>query len=192
MWLPSSHQPHVPGALHDVPDGTATRGLLASTDLLQKLVAGWWWWRHHVCDERLLQPRLLRSLQEGQTTCGYSRNVGSKEETARGCDAHWCLLICPNDLCNKQQQWLSCNNNCGSCFPEESSSAVEAWQQSIQTPVMLPSPHLTSTAMRDPKRGRDDSYMGVYALPHEQPQPHQHPQHHQQTPQHHQTPMDYK
>uniref|UniRef100_A0A7N6FHQ7 Cohesin subunit SA n=1 Tax=Anabas testudineus TaxID=64144 RepID=A0A7N6FHQ7_ANATE len=57
----------------------------------------------------------------------------------------------------------------------ESSSSSEVWQQSMQTPVMMPSPHLTSTAMRDPKRGRDDSYMG----------------HHQQTPQHHQTPMDY-
>uniref|UniRef100_A0A8C4EYG6 Cohesin subunit SA n=1 Tax=Dicentrarchus labrax TaxID=13489 RepID=A0A8C4EYG6_DICLA len=51
------------------------------------------------------------------------------------------------------------------------SSSSEVWQQSMQTPVMLPSPHLTSTAMRDPKRGRDDSFMG--------------------TPQHHQTPMDY-
>uniref|UniRef100_A0A3P8SR80 Cohesin subunit SA n=1 Tax=Amphiprion percula TaxID=161767 RepID=A0A3P8SR80_AMPPE len=51
------------------------------------------------------------------------------------------------------------------------SSSSEVWHQSMQTPVMMPSPHLTSTAMRDPKRGRDDSYMG--------------------TPQHHQTPMDY-
>uniref|UniRef100_A0A665VDV8 Cohesin subunit SA n=1 Tax=Echeneis naucrates TaxID=173247 RepID=A0A665VDV8_ECHNA len=74
---------------------------------------------------------------------------------------------------------------------EESSSSSEVWQQSMQTPVMMPSPHLTSTAMRDPKRGRDDSYMGVYPIPHDQQQPHQHPQHHQQTPQHHQTPMDY-
>uniref|UniRef100_A0A8C5CJD7 Cohesin subunit SA n=1 Tax=Gadus morhua TaxID=8049 RepID=A0A8C5CJD7_GADMO len=53
----------------------------------------------------------------------------------------------------------------------ESSSSSEVWQQSLQTPVMMPSPHLTSTAMREPKRGRDDSYMG--------------------TPQHIQTPMDY-
>uniref|UniRef100_A0AAQ6AKK6 Cohesin subunit SA n=1 Tax=Amphiprion ocellaris TaxID=80972 RepID=A0AAQ6AKK6_AMPOC len=60
-------------------------------------------------------------------------------------------------------------------LPEEESSSSEVWHQSMQTPVMMPSPHLTSTAMRDPKRGRDDSYMG----------------HHQQTPQHHQTPMDY-
>ncbi|AWP12394.1 putative cohesin subunit SA-2 [Scophthalmus maximus] len=75
---------------------------------------------------------------------------------------------------------------------EESSSSSEVWQQSMQTPVMMPSPHLTSTAMRDPKRGRDDSFMGVYPLPHDQQQqPHQLPQHHQQTPQHHQTPMDY-
>ncbi|KAM9375919.1 cohesin subunit SA-2 isoform 2-T2 [Pholidichthys leucotaenia] len=78
-------------------------------------------------------------------------------------------------------------------LPEEesSSSSSEVWQQSMQTPVMMPSPHLTSTAMRDPKRARDDSYMAVYPIPHDQQQPHQHPQHHQQTPQHHQTPMDY-
>uniref|UniRef100_A0A672JQL2 Cohesin subunit SA n=1 Tax=Salarias fasciatus TaxID=181472 RepID=A0A672JQL2_SALFA len=54
----------------------------------------------------------------------------------------------------------------------ESSSSSEVWQQSMQTPVMMPSPHLTSTAMRDPKRGRDDSYMGVYPLPHDQQQQH--------------------
>uniref|UniRef100_A0A8C3ALF2 STAG2 cohesin complex component n=1 Tax=Cyclopterus lumpus TaxID=8103 RepID=A0A8C3ALF2_CYCLU len=77
-------------------------------------------------------------------------------------------------------------------LPEEESSSSEVWQQSMQTPVMLPSPHLTSTAMRDPKRGRDDSFMGVYPLPQDQQQPHQLPQHHQQTPQHIQTPMDYK
>uniref|UniRef100_A0A8C5CK84 Cohesin subunit SA n=1 Tax=Gadus morhua TaxID=8049 RepID=A0A8C5CK84_GADMO len=40
----------------------------------------------------------------------------------------------------------------------------------LQTPVMMPSPHLTSTAMREPKRGRDDSYMGVYPLPHDHSQ----------------------
>uniref|UniRef100_A0A669D6G5 STAG2 cohesin complex component n=1 Tax=Oreochromis niloticus TaxID=8128 RepID=A0A669D6G5_ORENI len=60
--------------------------------------------------------------------------------------------------------------------PVESSSSSEVWQQSMQTPVMMPSPHLTSTAMRDPKRARDDSFMGVYPLPHDQQQPHQHPQ----------------
>uniref|UniRef100_A0A667ZN53 Cohesin subunit SA n=1 Tax=Myripristis murdjan TaxID=586833 RepID=A0A667ZN53_9TELE len=61
-------------------------------------------------------------------------------------------------------------------LPEEesSSSSSEVWQQSMQTPVMMPSPHLTSTAMRDPKRGRDDSFMGVYPLPHDQQQSHQH------------------
>uniref|UniRef100_A0A667ZPK1 Cohesin subunit SA n=1 Tax=Myripristis murdjan TaxID=586833 RepID=A0A667ZPK1_9TELE len=57
---------------------------------------------------------------------------------------------------------------------ESSSSSSEVWQQSMQTPVMMPSPHLTSTAMRDPKRGRDDSFMGVYPLPHDQQQSHQH------------------
>uniref|UniRef100_A0A8B9KH26 Cohesin subunit SA n=1 Tax=Astyanax mexicanus TaxID=7994 RepID=A0A8B9KH26_ASTMX len=72
-------------------------------------------------------------------------------------------------------------------------------EQSMQTPVMMPSPHLTSTVMRDPKRLRpEDSYMGVYTMPPEQqqqPQPPPPPQHHThpQTPQphHHQTPMDY-
>uniref|UniRef100_A0A8C7N1A2 Cohesin subunit SA n=1 Tax=Oncorhynchus kisutch TaxID=8019 RepID=A0A8C7N1A2_ONCKI len=57
---------------------------------------------------------------------------------------------------------------------ESSSSSTDmSWQhQSMQTPVMMPSPHLTSTMMRGPgdmrgdaKRGRDDSYIGVYALP---------------------------
>uniref|UniRef100_A0A8K9XGJ2 Cohesin subunit SA n=1 Tax=Oncorhynchus mykiss TaxID=8022 RepID=A0A8K9XGJ2_ONCMY len=79
-----------------------------------------------------------------------------------------------------------------------SSSADMSWQhQSMQTPVMMPSPHLTSTMMRGPgdmrgeaKRGRDDSYIGVYALPsdsQQQPHPHTLPQ----TPQLHQTPIDY-
>uniref|UniRef100_A0A8C4F605 Cohesin subunit SA n=1 Tax=Dicentrarchus labrax TaxID=13489 RepID=A0A8C4F605_DICLA len=76
--------------------------------------------------------------------------------------------------------------------PPAVTAGTSAAKRNMQTPVMLPSPHLTSTAMRDPKRGRDDSFMGVYPLPHDQQQPHQHPQHHQQTPQHHQTPMDYK
>uniref|UniRef100_A0A4W6C793 Cohesin subunit SA n=1 Tax=Lates calcarifer TaxID=8187 RepID=A0A4W6C793_LATCA len=61
--------------------------------------------------------------------------------------------------------------------------AATAGTSTMQTPVMMPSPHLTSTAIRDPKRGRDDSYMGVYPIPHDQQQPHQHPQHHQQTSQ---------
>uniref|UniRef100_A0A8C1J8E1 Cohesin subunit SA n=1 Tax=Cyprinus carpio TaxID=7962 RepID=A0A8C1J8E1_CYPCA len=64
-------------------------------------------------------------------------------------------------------------------LPEEesSSSSTEVWmnrEQSMQTPIMMPSPHLTSTIMREPKRLRpEESYMGT-------PQP-----------QHHQTPMDY-
>uniref|UniRef100_A0A8C7Y6Z9 Cohesin subunit SA n=1 Tax=Oryzias sinensis TaxID=183150 RepID=A0A8C7Y6Z9_9TELE len=76
-------------------------------------------------------------------------------------------------------------------LPEGTEVKSVADVKTMQTPVMMPSPHLTSTAMRDPKRSRDDGYMGVYPLPHEQPPPHPHPQHHQQTPQHHQTPMDY-
>uniref|UniRef100_A0A3B4D744 Cohesin subunit SA n=1 Tax=Pygocentrus nattereri TaxID=42514 RepID=A0A3B4D744_PYGNA len=82
---------------------------------------------------------------------------------------------------------------------EESSSSSEVWlnrDQSMQTPVMMPSPHLTSTVMRDTKRLRpEDSYMGVYTMPPEQQQPQPPPQHHAppQTPQphHHQTPLDY-
>uniref|UniRef100_A0A8C7H006 Cohesin subunit SA n=1 Tax=Oncorhynchus kisutch TaxID=8019 RepID=A0A8C7H006_ONCKI len=60
-------------------------------------------------------------------------------------------------------------------------------EQNVQTPVMMPSPHLTSTVLRDPKKMRpDESYMGVYAMTSEQ-------QHQQLPPQqhHHQTPMDY-
>uniref|UniRef100_A0A673YAP2 Cohesin subunit SA n=1 Tax=Salmo trutta TaxID=8032 RepID=A0A673YAP2_SALTR len=64
---------------------------------------------------------------------------------------------------------------------ESSSCSTDAvWmnqEQNVQTPVMMPSPHLTSTGLRDPKKMRpEESYMGVY-LP---------PQQH-----HHQTPMDY-
>lgn len=101
---------------------------------------------------------------------------------------------------------------------ESSSSSSDMWlnrEQTMQTPVMMPSPHLTSTVMRDPKRMRpEDSYLGVYGLPPDQsqqpptpqpqqppppppqqqpPTPQQHP--HPQTPQpqhHHQAPMDYK
>uniref|UniRef100_A0A8C7R095 Cohesin subunit SA n=1 Tax=Oncorhynchus mykiss TaxID=8022 RepID=A0A8C7R095_ONCMY len=64
-----------------------------------------------------------------------------------------------------------------------------AWATyNVQTPVMMPSPHLTSTVLRDPKKMRpEESYMGVYAMTSEQ-------QHQQLPPQqhHHQTPMDYK
>lgn len=83
MWPPASPQPHVPGALHDVPDGTAARGLLAPPHLLQEFPAGWRRWRHHVGDEWLLQQRLLRPLQEDQASCCYSWNFSSQEEAAR-------------------------------------------------------------------------------------------------------------
>ncbi|KAL0973791.1 hypothetical protein UPYG_G00211210 [Umbra pygmaea] len=82
---------------------------------------------------------------------------------------------------------------------ESSSSSVDvSWQQqTIQTPVMMTSPHLTSTMLRgpadlrsEPKRARDDSYMGVYALPPD-PQQQAHPHTLPQTPQLHQTPIDY-
>ncbi|XP_073676240.1 cohesin subunit SA-2 isoform X2 [Garra rufa] len=79
-------------------------------------------------------------------------------------------------------------------LPEEesSSSSTEVWmnrEQSMQTPVMMPSPHLTSTVMREPKRLRpEESYMGVYTMTPDQQQ-HAHSQTPQ--PQHHQTPMDY-
>uniref|UniRef100_A0A9J7XTW6 STAG2 cohesin complex component b n=1 Tax=Cyprinus carpio carpio TaxID=630221 RepID=A0A9J7XTW6_CYPCA len=64
-------------------------------------------------------------------------------------------------------------------------------EQSMQTPIMMPSPHLTSTIMREPKRLRpEESYMGVYTMTPDQQQQHTHPQTPQ--PQHHQTPMDYK
>ncbi|KAK7922534.1 hypothetical protein WMY93_009436 [Mugilogobius chulae] len=74
-------------------------------------------------------------------------------------------------------------------LPEEESSSSEMWQQTMQTPVMMPSPHLTSTAMRDPKRAREDSYMGVYPMAATSrrlitPTPSAHAQHHP-------PPMDY-
>uniref|UniRef100_A0A4W5P6A5 STAG2 cohesin complex component n=1 Tax=Hucho hucho TaxID=62062 RepID=A0A4W5P6A5_9TELE len=57
----------------------------------------------------------------------------------------------------------------------------------VQTPVMMPSPHLTSTVLRDPKKMRpEESYMGVYAMTSEQQHQQLPPQQHQ-----HQTPMDY-
>uniref|UniRef100_A0A8C7GWC0 Cohesin subunit SA n=1 Tax=Oncorhynchus kisutch TaxID=8019 RepID=A0A8C7GWC0_ONCKI len=77
-------------------------------------------------------------------------------------------------------------------LPEGEGCSTDAvWmnqEQNVQTPVMMPSPHLTSTVLRDPKKMRpDESYMGVYAMTSEQ-------QHQQLPPQqhHHQTPMDYK
>uniref|UniRef100_A0A673YDA5 Cohesin subunit SA n=1 Tax=Salmo trutta TaxID=8032 RepID=A0A673YDA5_SALTR len=77
-------------------------------------------------------------------------------------------------------------------LPEGEGCSTDAvWmnqEQNVQTPVMMPSPHLTSTGLRDPKKMRpEESYMGVYAMTSEQ-------QHQQLPPQqhHHQTPMDYK
>uniref|UniRef100_A0A8C2JAQ9 Cohesin subunit SA n=1 Tax=Cyprinus carpio TaxID=7962 RepID=A0A8C2JAQ9_CYPCA len=67
-------------------------------------------------------------------------------------------------------------------LPEEesSSSSTEVWmnrEQSMQTPIMMPSPHLTSTIMREPKRLRpEESYMGVYTMTPDQQQQHTHPQ----------------
>uniref|UniRef100_A0A8C8H1K3 Cohesin subunit SA n=1 Tax=Oncorhynchus tshawytscha TaxID=74940 RepID=A0A8C8H1K3_ONCTS len=76
-------------------------------------------------------------------------------------------------------------------LPEGEGCSTDAvWmnqEQNVQTPVMMPSPHLTSTVLRDPKKMRpEESYMGVYAMTSEQ-------QHQQLPPQqhHHQTPMDY-
>uniref|UniRef100_A0A8C7K457 Cohesin subunit SA n=1 Tax=Oncorhynchus kisutch TaxID=8019 RepID=A0A8C7K457_ONCKI len=38
-------------------------------------------------------------------------------------------------------------------------------EQNVQTPVMMPSPHLSSTVLRDPKKMRpEESYMGVYSI----------------------------
>ncbi|KPP70893.1 hypothetical protein Z043_110241, partial [Scleropages formosus] len=80
-------------------------------------------------------------------------------------------------------------------YKKSGTAAINSPAVAMQTPVMMPSPHLTSTVMRDPKRLRpEESYMGVYGMPPEQQQPPQ-PQHAQpQTPQPHhpQTPMDYK
>ncbi|XP_056141356.1 cohesin subunit SA-2-like [Lampris incognitus] len=81
-------------------------------------------------------------------------------------------------------------------LPEEEnscSSSEAAWmnrEQNVQTPVMMPSPQLTSTALKDPKKMRpEDNYMAAYPVSteqhHHQPVPPQQQQHH------HQTPMDY-
>lgn len=79
---------------------------------------------------------------------------------------------------------------------ENSCSSTDAvWmnrEQNVQTPVMMPSPHLTSTVLRDPKKMRpEDSFAAAYAMPTEQlphqPVPPQQQQHH-----HHQDTIDYK
>uniref|UniRef100_A0A7N6B8U2 Cohesin subunit SA n=1 Tax=Anabas testudineus TaxID=64144 RepID=A0A7N6B8U2_ANATE len=60
-------------------------------------------------------------------------------------------------------------------LPEEEnscSSSDAVWmnrEQNVQTPVMMHSPHLTSTVLKDPKKMRaEDSYSGAYAMPTEQ------------------------
>uniref|UniRef100_A0A665X0S5 Cohesin subunit SA-2-like n=1 Tax=Echeneis naucrates TaxID=173247 RepID=A0A665X0S5_ECHNA len=82
-------------------------------------------------------------------------------------------------------------------LPEENScsSSDAVWmnrEQNVQTPVMMHSPHLTSTVLRDPKKMRpEDSYTTAYTIPTEQ-HPHQ-PLSTQQQPQHHhQAALDYK
>uniref|UniRef100_A0A671YPY1 Cohesin subunit SA n=1 Tax=Sparus aurata TaxID=8175 RepID=A0A671YPY1_SPAAU len=82
-------------------------------------------------------------------------------------------------------------------LPEEEnscSSTDAVWmnrEQNVQTPVMMHSPHLTSTVLRDPKKMRpEDSYAAAYAMPTEQhphqPVPPQQQQHHP-----HQDTIDY-
>ncbi|XP_056664870.1 cohesin subunit SA-2 isoform X1 [Monodelphis domestica] len=62
---------------------------------------------------------------------------------------------------------------------EESSSSDSMWlnrEQTMHTPVMMQTPQLTSTIMREPKRLRpEENYMGVYPI----------------QPEHHPTPLDY-
>uniref|UniRef100_A0A2K6FZT0 Cohesin subunit SA n=1 Tax=Propithecus coquereli TaxID=379532 RepID=A0A2K6FZT0_PROCO len=64
-------------------------------------------------------------------------------------------------------------------LPEESSSSDSMWlsrEQTLHTPVMMQTPQLTSTIMREPKRLRpEDSFMSVYPMQTE----------------HHQPPLDY-
>lgn len=83
-------------------------------------------------------------------------------------------------------------------LPEEensSSSSDAVWmnrEQNVQTPVMMHSPHLTSTVLRDPKKMRpEDSFTATFTMPAEQ-HPHQPvpPQQQQPHPQH-QTTIDY-
>lgn len=75
------------------------------------------------------------------------------------------------------------------------SSSDTAWmnrEQNVQTPVMMHSPHLTSTVLRDPKKMRpEDSYTAAYTMPTEQ-HPHQPVATQQQPHHHHQAAMDYK
>lgn len=91
-------------------------------------------------------------------------------------------------------QW--CENSVVLSAAEENScsSTDAAWssrEQSLQTPVMMHSPHLTSTVLRDPKKMRaEDSFSAAYSMPAEQ-HPHQ-PSPGQQQHHHHQAAIDYK
>ncbi|TNN88658.1 Cohesin subunit SA-2 [Liparis tanakae] len=75
------------------------------------------------------------------------------------------------------------------------SSSDAVWmnrEQNVQTPVMMHSPHLSSTVLRDPKKMRpEDGYTAAFTMPTEQlphqPVPLQPPPPHQ----HHQTAIDY-
>lgn len=51
-------QSHVSGAIHDVSDGPAARGLLAAPHFIQELPAGWRGRRHHVCHQWDQQSRV--------------------------------------------------------------------------------------------------------------------------------------
>ncbi|TMS14450.1 Cohesin subunit SA-2 [Larimichthys crocea] len=78
---------------------------------------------------------------------------------------------------------------------ENSCSSTDAvWmnrEQNVQTPVMMHSPHLTSTVLRDPKKMRpEESFAAAYTMPTEQ-HPHQPVTPQQQTHHHHQAAIDY-
>ncbi|KAA8587117.1 hypothetical protein FQN60_000953 [Etheostoma spectabile] len=82
-------------------------------------------------------------------------------------------------------------------LPEEEnscSSTDAVWmnrEQNVQTPVMMHSPHLTSTVLRDPKKMRpEDSYTTAFTMPTEQ-NSHQHVPPQQQPHPHHQAAIDY-
>ncbi|XP_024921318.1 cohesin subunit SA-2 [Cynoglossus semilaevis] len=86
-------------------------------------------------------------------------------------------------------------------LPEEEnscSSSDTVWmnrEHSVQTPVMMHSPHLTSTVLREPKKMRpEDGYTTPYTMPTDQ-HPHRSPvppqQQQQQQQLHHQATIDY-
>uniref|UniRef100_A0A8D3E7Z9 Cohesin subunit SA n=1 Tax=Scophthalmus maximus TaxID=52904 RepID=A0A8D3E7Z9_SCOMX len=106
-----------------------------------------------------------------------------------------------------RQDKRTCNHYYGSCIrsvkykgakklfspaEENSCSSSDAvWmnrEQNVQTPVMMLSPHLSSTILRDPKKMRPEEN---YTMPEEQHPPQPVPTQ-QQSHQHHQAAMDYK